>query len=135
MAGGLQLDQTADTAQSNSISQEFMLKLDTLFTFLSPVPLFVAAAVVTGMVLCDFDTVGSDELAVGNSSSGHSHVYCASVKMVGTLPSGLPSPQFSFAELFSANIRVWLEAVSISIVILAEHVSNVKLYSTMHGAS
>jgi len=120
--------------------------MDVVFTFLSPVMILVAAAMVAGAAMCGFEhadaaaAVGGVGGGSGSGGSGAGELQeevqaaaqCADVKMVGELPFGWPTVAWP-SKYF--GVELFGEAAQVSMVILAEHVSNVKLYSSIHSYS
>jgi MFS superfamily sulfate permease-like transporter/uncharacterized membrane protein len=119
-----------------SVPERCALCVHTVLTFASPVLLFVSASLLTGWWVCDFEKLDGQSPAGSTNSFSNSStlstvgkVYCNDIRMVGELPSDIPSPQWSG----TFTLQTFVEAMSITMVILAEHVANVKLYSIMHG--
>ena len=101
--------------------------LNMMFTCFSPVMLFVVAMVSVGGYICEFERLSSAD----DASTTLATPVCNDVKMVGNLPFGWPGVKWGWWERLGTDL-VW-DAGSITMVILAEHVSNVKLYSSVHN--
>jgi MFS superfamily sulfate permease-like transporter len=57
---------------------------------------------------------------------------CSGIKVVGAVPSGYPTPAVP-SPVGASWGTLFVDACSITIVVLAEHVSTTKLYATMHN--
>ena len=106
--------------------------LNIMFTCFSPVMLFVVAMVSVGGYICEFERLSSlDDTSSQSTITTLATPVCNDVKMVGNLPFGWPGVKWGWWERLGTEL-VW-DAGSITMVILAEHVSNVKLYSSVHN--
>jgi MFS superfamily sulfate permease-like transporter len=105
--------------------------LDVMFTCFSPVMLFIVAMVSVGGYMCEFERFSSSVDDASSQSDSLATPTCDDVKMVGDLPFGWPGVKWEWWERLGVDL-VW-DAGSITMVILAEHVSNVKLYSSVHN--
>jgi MFS superfamily sulfate permease-like transporter len=122
-------DTHADTPQAGACCRG----LNIMFTCFSPVMIFVVVMVSVGAHMCDYERLPEDSTpGTGSDSTSIEHVttVCDDIKMVGDLPFGWPGVRWEWWERLGIDL-LW-DAGSISMVILAEHVSNVKLYSSVH---
>ena len=105
--------------------------LNAMFTCFSPVMLFVVAMVCVGGYMCEFERLSSTVDDASSQSKSVATPTCDDVKMVGDLPFGWPGVKWEWWNRLGVDLA-W-DAGSITMVILAEHVSNVKLYSSVHN--
>ncbi len=123
---------------AQSFSERWSRRFDKIFTYISPTMFFIVSALIAGGSACGFSKVNDGVLfdtSMSTSESSHnsspeSITTCEGIKMVGDLPYSWPVVAFSSLRLSAELLQ---DAMQVSLVILAEHVSNVKLYSSMHN--